>query len=254
MKNLNLKKILLVLASVFTVSLMFISCKEHKCSVVCPPCDHSSGFIKKYDDIIFEIYPFLKHYHTGIWLETQYDVWDSIPVVRSQFSRRADPLYIYYDSDDSIRVPILSITNIRQGVFFQRDSSLVLYIMGPFIGSADDPIIGLHFPQYRYYAGKKWEVSFNPSSPIPNLIITSKREILSIDEVVTTEAGNFENVIVVREEFFSTPTGGMVTPHIYYYYFNNDIGFIKGRTYSFVHLYDEYRLERTLELIEKEDY
>ena len=71
------------------------------------------------------------------------------------------------------------------------------------------------------------------------------REIISIDEVVTTAAGTFENCIKIKEVWLFPEDN----PQYVLYYVRNDIGIIKAEYYRYT--FSQYRISQYKVLIDK---
>ena len=232
--NNTTKTILTVLISVFIFSFIFISCgeKEHICPV-CPPDDYSGYF--EFNKDAPAIYPFLNPDYVWIYEVGDYDLNDTTKEPKIEVWRE-DSVVIIYSPDDTSRISYHSRGNFR-AIFYLSDSGLYMLGLGTLwlIGNT----FPLMFPQSKYFVGKKWEDSASSYSVKPY------REIISMDEVVTTVAGTFENCIKIKEWGFSDED---TSPYVLYYV-RNDIGIIKAEYYRYT--FSQHRIEQYKVLIDK---
>ena len=255
----NNKKILLVLTSMFIFSLMFIACneKKHRCPV-CPPDDYS-GYIGK-DTIARKIYPFLNGkntrkyrfvYYTLMDPHPDYPYVDTILEYRSRlcaaYNTRDTGKTFYYGKDCKDepygRMNLFAVfhnvdSSLCMTVFTFRQHMQYMQFVQPARLNNGFPL--MFFPASKYFVGKKWE-NLNGSTMEP-----AYREIISIDEVITTPAGTFDNVIKIKEVWRGW--GGR-EPDYAYIYVRNDIGIIKSIKYSYFNN-NELEFHASEELVE----
>ena len=233
MKYYNTKTILAVLISIFVFLFTFIACKkeEHTCPV-CPPTDYY-GYVKIYD--AFVVYPFLNPDYIRLYEFCRYNINDTTGII-DFYTRTEGPASRYYKSDD------LSLTHYNgpMGIFYNVDSAFAM-MAHPNVGMLVTVYFPLMFPQSKYFVGKKWDGSGSIGSPL-------YREIISINEVVTTEAGVFENCIKIIEPYSRNT---IEHPEYVIYYVRNDIGCIKSERYRYSYLYNKYVIYEYRKLIDK---